>query len=76
MPEAVIVATSRTPIGRANKGSLAEARPDLVTYVPSAQARHTREWNVDPQRWEDAVRRWLPGRLAQDARTLGRARAR
>lgn len=28
MPEAVIVATSRTPIGRANKGSLAEARPD------------------------------------------------
>jgi acetyl-CoA C-acetyltransferase len=28
MAEAVIVATSRTPIGRANKGSLAEARPD------------------------------------------------
>ena len=28
MPEAVIVATSRTPIGRANKGSLTDARPD------------------------------------------------
>ena len=28
MPEAVIVATSRTPIGRANKGSLVDARPD------------------------------------------------
>ena len=28
MPEAVIVATARTPIGRAVKGSLAEARPD------------------------------------------------
>ena len=28
MPEAVIVATSRTPIGRANKGSLIDARPD------------------------------------------------
>ena len=28
MAEAVIVATSRTPIGRANKGSLVEARPD------------------------------------------------
>jgi acetyl-CoA C-acetyltransferase len=27
-PEAVIVATARTPIGRAVKGSLAEARPD------------------------------------------------
>jgi acetyl-CoA C-acetyltransferase len=31
MPEAVIVATSRTPIGRANKGSLAAARPDDMT---------------------------------------------
>ena len=28
MPEAVIVATSRTPIGRANKGSLIDARTD------------------------------------------------
>src|SRR5687767_1823024 len=28
MPEAVIVATGRSPIGRANKGSLAEVRPD------------------------------------------------
>jgi len=28
MPEAVIVATGRTPIGRANKGSLVECRPD------------------------------------------------
>ncbi len=28
MPEAVIVETARTPIGRAVKGSLAEARPD------------------------------------------------
>ena len=28
MPEAVIVATARTPIGRAKKGSLADVRPD------------------------------------------------
>ena len=28
MPEAVIVAATRTPIGRAAKGSLVEARPD------------------------------------------------
>ena len=28
MPEAVIVAASRTPIGRANKGSLVDCRPD------------------------------------------------
>lgn len=31
MPEAVIVATSRTAIGRANKGSLVSARPDDLT---------------------------------------------
>ena len=27
-PQAWIVATARTPIGRANKGSLVECRPD------------------------------------------------
>ena len=31
MPEAVIVATGRTPIGRANKGSLVTCRPDNLT---------------------------------------------
>ncbi|UQX89443.1 acetyl-CoA C-acetyltransferase [Jatrophihabitans telluris] len=31
MPEAVIVATARSPIGRAGKGSLAEIRPDDLT---------------------------------------------
>ncbi|CAN5643946.1 acetyl-CoA C-acetyltransferase [soil metagenome] len=31
MPEAVIVATARTPIGRAMKGSLTEVRPDDMT---------------------------------------------
>ena len=34
MPEAVIVATSRTPIGRAQKGSLADVRPDdLIAFA-------------------------------------------
>jgi acetyl-CoA C-acetyltransferase len=41
MPEAVIVATGRTPIGRANKGSLVECRPDdlaaLVLKTVAAQ---------------------------------------
>ncbi|MFJ3214108.1 acetyl-CoA C-acetyltransferase [Streptomyces flaveolus] len=31
MPEAVIVSTARSPIGRANKGSLVEMRPDHLT---------------------------------------------
>ena len=33
MPEAVIVATGRTPIGRANKGSLVECRPDDLSAL-------------------------------------------
>jgi len=33
MPEAVIVATSRTPIGRVNKGSLVECRPDDLSAL-------------------------------------------
>ena len=37
MPEAVIVATGRTPIGRAMKGSLVDCRPDdLTAYVVKA----------------------------------------
>ena len=37
MPEAVIVATARTPIGRANKGSLTECRPDdLSAHIITA----------------------------------------
>jgi len=33
MPEAVIVATARTPIGRANKGSLVDCRPDDLSSL-------------------------------------------
>src|SRR5688500_2102856 len=37
MPEAVIVATGRTPIGRASKGSLVECRPDdLAAHIVKA----------------------------------------
>ena len=34
MPDAVIVATGRTPIGRAMKGSLIDCRPDDLTAQP------------------------------------------
>jgi pimeloyl-ACP methyl ester carboxylesterase len=40
---------------------LAAARPDLVTLVSSRGARHTREWNVDPDAWDTAVARFLLG---------------
>jgi hypothetical protein len=42
---------------------LAQARPDLVTYVPFREAAHTREWNVDPQTWDSSVARFLLDRL-------------
>jgi pimeloyl-ACP methyl ester carboxylesterase len=35
--------------------ALALARPDLVTMEAWDTARHTKEWNVDPQRWEASV---------------------
>ena len=33
MPEAVIVSAARSPIGRANKGSLKDFRPDDLTAL-------------------------------------------
>jgi uncharacterized protein len=39
--------------------SLAAKRPDLVRYEPWQQARHTKEWNVDPERWDAVVRDFL-----------------
>lgn len=45
------------PIGPSRM--LAELRPDLVTLVPFEGARHTKEWNVDPDRWEREVARFL-----------------
>ncbi|MEZ0166717.1 alpha/beta hydrolase family protein [Kineococcus sp. LSe6-4] len=42
---------------------LAQARPDLITYVASSTARHTKEWNVDPQGWESAVREFVTATL-------------
>jgi pimeloyl-ACP methyl ester carboxylesterase len=41
------------PVGPSRE--LARARPDLVTFVEWTVARHTKEWNTDPQRWEQLV---------------------
>ena len=47
MPEAVIVAAARTPIGRAKKGSLADVRPDdLLAFAHQAVMDKVPE--VDP----------------------------
>lgn len=43
---------------------LAERNPEMVTFEPFNQARHTKEWNVDPERWERLVKAWLRQQLA------------
>src|SRR5215213_4313125 len=52
MPDAVIVDTLRTPIGRASKGSLAQLRPDeMGAYVVDRLLERNPE--VDPAQVED-----------------------
>jgi acetyl-CoA C-acetyltransferase len=54
MPEAVIVATARSPIGRAFKGSLTSIRPDdLLTQIVTAALKKVPE--LDPASVEDLI---------------------
>jgi len=54
MPEAVIVATARSPIGRAFKGSLTSIRPDdLLTQIVTAALGKVPE--LDPASVEDLI---------------------
>jgi alpha-beta hydrolase superfamily lysophospholipase len=39
--------------------SLAWARPDIVRYVGFPEAAHARSWNLDPEKYEAAVRQFL-----------------
>ncbi|WP_245634604.1 alpha/beta hydrolase family protein [Janibacter limosus] len=41
------------PVGPSE--ALASARPDLISFEPWSLARHCKEWNVDPRRWESVV---------------------
>src|SRR5260370_15041539 len=54
MPEAVIVAATRTPIGRANKGSLVECRPDDLSALVVRTALE-RVPALDPSEVEDIL---------------------
>lgn len=38
---------------------LARLRPDVIRYVPFAEASHTREWNTDAARYERILARYL-----------------
>jgi acetyl-CoA C-acetyltransferase len=54
MPEAVIVAATRSPIGRANKGSLVELRPDeLVAQIVTAALARVPQ--LDPRQIDDLL---------------------
>lgn len=45
------------PVGPS--AQLARKNPQLVNLIRFRKARHTREWNVDPVRFESAVMTWL-----------------
>ncbi|WP_374199801.1 alpha/beta hydrolase family protein [Arthrobacter sp. SO5] len=44
--------------------ALAEKNPEMVTFESFNRALHTKEWNVDPERWERLVLAWLRRQLA------------
>jgi hypothetical protein len=54
MPEAVIVATGRTPIGRAMKGSLVSCRPDDLAALAIREVV-AKVPQLDPQQVEDVL---------------------
>lgn len=43
---------------------LAEKNPEMVTFEAFEKARHAKEWNVNPERWESLVKAWLQQQLA------------
>jgi len=70
MAEAVIVATARTPIGRAHKGSLKEERPDdLAGFIVKALLDKVPE--VDPESVEDVIC-GIANATGMQSRNLGR----
>ena len=54
MPEAVIVAAARTPIGRAGKGSLKDVRPDDLA-VAAVRAALDQVPELDPAEIDDLM---------------------
>ena len=54
MPEAVIVSSVRTPVGKAPKGKLATTRPDDLAAI-AMQGALARVQELDPQEIEDVI---------------------
>lgn len=62
------------PIGPA--AALAERRPDIVRFERWQLARHCKEWNVDPDRWERVLREFVADVPAQVPAPASAGRAR
>lgn len=45
--------------------SLAQARPDIVRYVGFPEAEHARSWNLDPEKYDAAVRQFVQETLRE-----------
>src|SRR3954454_21727828 len=68
MPEAVIVSTARSPIGRANKGSMVDVRTDdlAATFVTAALDKLPQ---LDRQTVEDVMIGWAEAAGGQGSYT-------
>jgi alpha-beta hydrolase superfamily lysophospholipase len=54
--------------------ALAELRPDIVTYNEFTEAGHTRLWNLEPERWTQAIHAWLNALVTPSGRTKSSTR--
>ncbi|MDQ1584312.1 MAG: uncharacterized protein QOF36_2366 [Microbacteriaceae bacterium] len=50
--------------------ALADARPDIVTFDRFTEAKHTKLWNYDEERFNGSIASWLGTLVAQDEATL------
>lgn len=63
VPTLIMHSLDDTFVPAVSSQKLAEKSP-LVDFLPFFGATHTREWNVDPERWFEGVNNWLAPRLA------------
>ncbi len=57
-PTLIFHGTMDTSVPYATSAEMARKYPDIVTLV-TTRASHTRSWNVDPQAYETAIRKFL-----------------
>lgn len=59
LPTLLMHSEADTFVPSAGSWALAALRPDIVTFVPFAGAEHTRLWNYDEERWQQAISSWV-----------------